>query len=781
MLLALLPLALHSSLEVSIDTAVDENIKYSTLYLQADSLFTCKALKDDFDATTQVVCAFDKKPAKQIKKLSNEFFTLKTFVQKETFFISIRPKYKMKLYANVFDLTQDDNVFSAKATLCKRWFIVGYKDKFPLIKKEQRSEIALNFPVYLDEDKLPYVQSLDIKGNPVYIKKVEDVSEYIKVKKYFEKKQYERCLDITEEILQKYPNTLFKAELLYYQIKIYNKLKDFDNVIANSKIFLREFSADENVPEVISLVAYAYGKIGMYSDSDYFFDRLFSEHAENKFAFMGHIYKGELEEESGGNKKAQQEYKQALYGTKDVDVAIAAAFHLGNLMLQMQPDKAAGYFAKIIDVKPSFFIEDLQGSMKLAKTLADRGNYEVAAQIMEVLFAQLNPTYDEYEEVLAYKGLYLAHTKQKKEALAVLNDYLKKFSDGDYLAQVEAAKDQLFFDIEDLNSSVKLAHFDKLLQEYTDESIQSKALYEKAKLLNQMQRYQDVLDMKEQLLGLDEDIYQDVASIIYEAAIGAMQDSLRHKNCENVLLISSDNNVTLSSKWDNGVYECAMKGGDYTLAKQMISRNMGTKVIEQKKLWLYRYIKVNFATGNYQEVIDAAKDLVALIEIDKDSKYRDVYRILFDTYDRLERKDEMLQAMLKIEDVFGDSYEDIDRYADMIAVGIAKKDDNIVIKYGQKLFDMQQRSGSHAQTPYVEFSLYQAYMNQGDYEKALKVISALDDVKLDKEKRARQKYLLGTAYAKLWRDEQAQKAYDDAIAADKESAWAKLAQSAKGF
>jgi len=36
-------------------------------------------------------------------------------------------------------------------------------------------------------------------------------------------------------------------------------------------------------------------------------------------------------------------------------------------------------------------------------------------------------------------------------------------------------------------------------------------------------------------------------------------------------------------------------------------------------------------------------------------------------------------------------------------------------------------------------------------------------------------------YSKLWRDEEAQKAYDEAIQADGKSAWAKLAQSAKNI
>jgi tetratricopeptide (TPR) repeat protein len=69
-------------------------------------------------------------------------------------------------------------------------------------------------------------------------------------------------------------------------------------------------------------------------------------------------------------------------------------------------------------------------------------------------------------------------------------------------------------------------------------------------------------------------------------------------------------------------------------------------------------------------------------------------------------------------------------------------------------------------------------MDKGDYNNALKVIESLNKVKLNAKERARQKYLLGRVLNKLWRDEEAKKAYNEAIKADPNSAWAKLAESA---
>ena len=212
-----------------------------------------------------------------------------------------------------------------------------------------------------------------------------------------------------------------------------------------------------------------------------------------------------------------------------------------------------------------------------------------------------------------------------------------------------------------------------------------------------------------------------------------MKLSLENRQCQNVLTISNEYNITLSSKWDNGVYECAMMGGDYLLSKTVAQRNLDSTDLKERKKWLFRYIKVDFATGNYSDVLDASKELITLIEDDKVSEYNEVYRILFDTYERLEDKDKLLNAIIKIQDIFGDDYKDIERYISVMAMGSERKDDNIVIKYGEEVVKIQNSSSSYAQSPFVEFSLYQSYINTEELNKALKIIKSLDTVELDKK------------------------------------------------
>jgi len=766
------------ALEISIDSAKDNFTKYSTLHISDKNNFICHRIKNDFNEVTEVLCAFSTRPSQEIKHLQNSFFKVDSFTKKETFFISIKPFYKIKLVPNIFDLTKDDAVFNADVEFSNRWTVIGYKDNFPLIKKEEKSNIAINFPFYLDKDKMPYVGSLDLKGNPVYIKKVEDVTDYLKIKKYYSQKRYDDCLELINETFTSYPNTLFKSELIYYKIRSFDKLKDYDNVIGNSKDFLREYSSDENVAEILALMAKAYAKIGQNIDADYFFDRLFSEHKNNVYAQWGFIYKGEMLESSGGNKEAIKYYKKALFETKDLEVGASAAYHLSSILLLNGNKKDASKYAmKIINAKPAYFMEDLKTSLNMMDLFAQKNEYNSAAAIADALLNQMGPTYDEYEGLLKDKGLWLSKTNNKTEALKALNSYLKQFPDGDYSEDVQTAKDSLFFDRSDLNVSAKFTEYDKLIKQYAGDEIAKRALYEKAKLLLDEKRYTELLMLKKQLEDL-EGSFKDIDSIIKEAAMGSMQQSLENKKCDNVLVISNEYNITLSDKWDDGIYDCAMLGGDFELAKASSAKYLKSKNISMREKWLYRYIKIDFATGNYSEVVDAAKDLIALIDNMKTSKYKDVYRYLFDAYKRLEQKNNMIVMIAKIEDTFGVSYKDIDRYVAIVGLGSELKDDNMVIKYANQVVNIQKKSGSHIESPYIEFTLYQAYMNKKEFNNALEIIKSLDSVKISNNDRAREKYLLGTVLNKLWRDSEATQAYKEAIAADPNSAWAKLAKSA---
>lgn len=774
-----------AALELSITGAKENFQNYSTLHIKANDKFICEERKNDFEIVTQIVCAFSKQPTEKFRKLQNDFFEINSANKNETFFLIITPTHKIKLYPMVFDLSKDDTVFQANVKLSNHWMIVGYIDILPYIKNNPISDNGINFPFSLSKDSLPYVGGLDIKGNPVHIKKVKDVTDYLLIKKFYQDKKYNEALDLINQVIEKYPNTLFMSELLLYKIRVFNEIKQYEYLISISKEYLKEYSSDENVPEVLALTARAYGKNGQEVDADYFYDRLFSEHENSPFAKWGYVYRGEMLEESGASSKAIELYKKALQETKVITIAATAAYNLAKYELSYSNLKEATiYVDKILNAKPSFFITKLDTSLRMIDDFVQEDGFLSAANIAKALLDEMKGNEDNYEELLKNRALWLSKTDKKQDALQAINEYIEKYKDGTYIDEIQVAKDALFFDvtdIADINVSAKLTEYNKLIDTYQNDTIGNKAIYEKAKLLLKNGLFSDVLGFKESILQLDKEIYPDIQEIVKDSAVGVMKSALKQKECQEVLNISSDYNITLSSEWDEGLYDCFMKGANFTDAKKIAADNIKSTDLQQRKKWLYRYIKVDFATGNYSEVVDASKDLLILTQEDKDSKYQDVYRILFDTYSRLENTNKMIDSIAKIQKIFGIDYADIDRYIAVMTIGNKIKDDNIVIKYGMQVMDIQTSSQSFAQSPFVEFAMYQAYINKNDFNKALEVIKSLDKIDLKSNQRSRQKYLLGTVYSKLWRDDEAKQAYQDSIDADPKSAWAKLAQDAQNI
>ncbi len=768
------------ALDISLQGAKNDFENYSTLHIKDTNKFLCQELKNDFDEVSKIICAFSKSPSKKFKPLQNDFFNIQTQIRNKTFFIIITPYKKMKLYPGVFNLSKEDTVYKADAKLSSRWMIIGYKKKIPFMYKDESSQMAINFPFFLKKDKLPHVGSLDMKGNPVHIKNVGDVSDYLKIKRYYSEKQYDRCLDLIEDVMLEFPTSLFNAELLYYKIRVNAKLKNDDNVIDASKIYLREYSSDENVAEVLALSARSYSLNGLGSQADYFFDRLFSEHKNSPYAQWGYIYKGEMLQEGGSLSKAVSFYKKALHNTISIEIAANAAYRLASYNISNEHSKEANkYIAKIIKAKPDLFALKYKESLEMMEMFADSEEYFSAASIAQALVDNISPDEDMYESLLKNIGIWLAKTPKKQEALVALNKYFKKYPDGLYDSEVQIAKDSLFFQDSDANLTTKIDDYNELIATYADDSIGNRAIYEKAKLMSANEMFDDVLAFKDALLDLDTTTYPDTKKIVDEAALAAMKQALEKTKCERVLSISSEYSISLSDKWDDGIYACAMKGADFLLAKKITSKNLKSKDVDIRKKWLYRHIKVDFATGNYSEVVKASTELLVLIKDDKDSKYKDVYRVIFDTYQRLEKSDEMLDAIVKVQKQYGKSYKDIERYIAVMSVGSQIKDDNLVLQYGQEVMSIQKSSDSYSQSPFVEFTLYQTYTNKEDFTKALEVIKSLDTLELGKNDRARQKYLLGSINEKLWRGEEAQVAYQEAIDADPTSAWAKLAEGAK--
>lgn len=770
------------ALELSVQTGKEKGDSFSILHLRNSEPFRCEASSDDFGEQKRIVCSFEHSPKRTFSPINNTYFTISPSSSKSGYAIAITPTGRMKLIPVSFDLSQTTQTYQYAVEKTNHWMVVGYPNRLPMLNQKLPGENAINLPVKIPSNIYPYVGGLDLKGNPIKISNVQDVSDYMELKKAYSEQDYKRVLELANGILQKYPKTIFRNELMLYQIRALNEKGESEKLLDIAKQFLRDYSGDSNMAEVLAYTAKAYAKIGQDVDADYFFDRLFDEHAKSRFAGLGMIYKAQQLEAAGNPKKASQFYQKALDTSSDVAIASEAAFKLAQIELGMDnTDKAVPYIDQLAKANPKYFAEVRESAIEMAQVFVDRHKPATAAKITSSLLKGSDAKTEEHEILLKNLGIQLAQAGKREEALKRFDEYLKTYKNGEFIPEVRHAKDGLFFEEDDTNLSSGIKKYDELVERYGNDSVGRKALYKKAQLLFENNRYKEVLDLESELYRLDSADYPDVNAMITKSAIALSKEELKAGKCEEALSLQKMYKIKLLPEWDGLLYECALKTTQYATAKKIAQTHLKSKEMNERQLWLSRMVKTQFALGEYANAIKGGEELVTLLAAEKNPPLNDIYRTLYDAMQRSGNGDGMIRHIKNIEAAFGSDFKDIERYTQMVALATGRKDEALTQTYARKVIALQVKTKTYTQSPYIEFTLAQSYQKLGRDADALEILKSLNGRKLDKEKRSRQQYLMGSLAQKLGRKAEARTAYNASIKADAGSAWGKLAKDALGL
>ncbi|MDD5158880.1 MAG: hypothetical protein PHI47_02415 [Sulfuricurvum sp.] len=770
------------AMELSIQSGKEEGEKFSILHLQNATPFSCEATNNEFGETRRIDCRLPRVPSKSFSPINNTHLNVIGVPTAQGYTITITPKAKMKLIPLAFDLSKETETFQGSIRSTKHWSVVGYTQTLPLLAIQPPSSSAINFPVKINKDIRPFVGGLDLKGNPIKIARVQDVTDYMEMKKAYEAKKYEKVLDLSTNALKNYPKTVFKNELLLYQIRALHHEEESEKLIEVAKQFLRDYSSDPSVAEVLAYIANSYGKLGQSIDADYFFDRLFDEQSDSPFASLGMVYKAEQLESTGDLKKAVQFYQKALGSSKDVAIASQAAFKLAQIELNNNnAKKAALYIDKIASANPNYFAEVRDNAMAMAEVFFDKNDPKTAARISEGLINATEKNSPDHEIILKNLGLELAKANKRTEALKRFNEYLDTYKYGEFIEEVRRAKDGLFFDEGDKNTTGEIKKYNELIERYGNDSVGRKALYKKAQLLFKDQKYQDILDMESELYRLESSEYPETTAMITKSAIGLEKARLKEGKCVEAMTLQRMYKIRLLSEWDEYLFNCALKTTQYAAAKKIAQSHLKSKSIAQRQIWLYRIVKTQFGLGEYKEAIKGGNELITLLGAEKNPPLNDIYRTMFDAAQRVGDADGMIRYIKAVEGAFVNDFKDIERYTQMVSLGLNRKDEGIVQTYASKVAALQERTKTYTQSPYIEFTLAQSYQNLGKDTAALTVLKTLNKQKLNTEKRSRQQYLIGAIEQKLGHKREARDAFNASIKADKNSAWGKLAKDASGL
>lgn len=773
------------ALSINIQSGKEQGQTYATLHIQETTPFICQEDKNDFFEVTQIECFFTKAPHTSFNPLKNAFFSVASYETPTLYVIRIKPIEKIKLYDMIDSIAQKHRIDHEPKRQAKHWMVVGFKEHLPLIQEHHVPSNGLNFPIDFFKSDLPIVGALGLNGKPIELDQVEDVSDYLDIRKLFKRGLYDQAMSLIDKVLQNDPNSIFKSEFMLYKIRILMLNEAYDDVIEHSKAFLRNFSADEAIPEVLLMIADASSKMGMVIDAEYFYDRLLTEHYESKEATKGLIHLGAHALANGDGAKALKYFKEALKKAETKEVASEAASKLANYYLAKGRSKdAAFYMEKIAKANIAYLLEDYDRTFEIAKEFSDHEAYKEAANFMMYILNSMEQSDRNYEPLLYQIAVWYDQANENAKAYQLYKRYSDQFEFGDYKNDVEVRMDKVLFKMGEANKTKELALYNTIEEKYAQEEIAKKALYKKAELLYQMQSYQKVLDLQPRLNRLDLKRYPKSKELVLESAKALAKKSLDAKDCQRTILLLRNYGFTMSNENAQALYSCSMQESDYRHAVEIASEHIKDKALDKRIVWLYDYVIASSKAGDQKSVYVAGQDLLTLIDMDKKSqqayqaKRAKIYKAIFHAALALGYEEKAIAMATELEKLHGLRFEDIEIYVNVVHIAKARKDFTMLETYAYKVINLQKKAHSYSQSPAIEFLALSALKKLQKNQAAHELLKDLSLRIKTAAQGARIFYELGNIALQLGKKKEAKAAFIKSSNADKNSPWSKLSRDA---
>ena len=251
---------------------------------------------------------------------------------------------------------------------------------------------------------------------------------------------------------------------MYLKLKLLDKENKYEQMIKIGNKWIRKYAFNEHLPEVLLLLAKAYSNEGQMEDATYMYERLFTEYEGTKFAYEGMVYLADQLYSAGDNKRAFELYKNALFNTKDKEVALLAASRIAQRYLDEGNIKeSVKYYKKVLKANKEYLLQDINEAYNLANQLAKNKAYEIAITIGRGILSKLNIDDDLYEPLMYRLALWNYEMKNYKQAKKYIDTYLDTFPYGDFADQMKDLNNKVLFQVPDNNTTLTLQRYDEII------------------------------------------------------------------------------------------------------------------------------------------------------------------------------------------------------------------------------------------------------------------------------------------------------------------------------
>jgi tetratricopeptide (TPR) repeat protein len=756
LLLALLSVITLQALSLKINSGRYDKSPYSILHLTHQEPFSCVAKKTMRDKVYEYVCEVEGVALNRFATSQSRFFRISSDTKDKVFSIRIEAKEDIALYPIEYDLKASPEVEWHKDIKSKHWVFVGFLGKLPVITDKKKSK-GLSFPLEMTGTSKPYIGALDLNKNPLHFDSSDDVKTFLDVKQIYEDEKFEDVVELIDEYLEKNPESIFESDFVLYKIKALSAMNTEDSSEKNIKLteeWIKSYPSNENIPEVLVHSGKAYSRMRQEDHAKKIFDTVIEQHPKTKYAALAKLYLGDINYHdttmANGEAVAERLYVDALYSTKDIEVASMAAMRLGKVSVTDDKLKSADeYYRKVLDSNKEHMIKDPKAAYALAKRLRLKKMYALSADIGAAILPNLTRTHEIYETLLHDTAAWYAKAQDVPNAIKYYQLYLKRFPNSDFSVSARRELDMLVFKQENPDNEELLAKYDKLIDEYKDQDIARKATYHKAELLKSMGRYDDALALEDELMRIPESEAPNKEALVHEIATLLAKKSL-DTECFKAVTLIKKYDVKLEEEFDKKVYNCYYQSYSYQDAIDISKKYINDKDLATKLDWLYNTEKALFKKGSYNEVLTISKDILELSDMLKTKQYDDVYYDLFDVHVRLNETDKLVSIVNKIEKSYPMDLKNIKVYKKMIILSQRASDSFMVIDYARKLIAIQKRFNLTQESPWVETVAIETYISLNRLESALSIAKeALDNSKLSDDDRAKLLYSQAKVYQRM--------------------------------
>ncbi len=759
------------------------------LILFSFNLYSAQLILNRYEEPNQSVDVYhliDKKPIKCTTEYGEGFanivrcklqspIILDKHVRSDTYFDIIFQDneiiFKAKRFVQIIPIDDKliDKIVVTKNKRYRHWAIIGARKQPDILV--DKGKTRFNFPVKYMEKSAPYIGALDLNGEPVKNKKG---AIYIaKIKKLYKQKKYNDVLKVVKQYMSMHHDS-FASEIALYRIRSESKLAKknrslYEDLLRDAQQWIEDNPSNKHIPEVHKYIVESYLGKGRLKKAEKYLNLLTSGFSNNKFTQQAQIaYADTIYKQKKRRKEALRIYKDVLYATKDLDTASLAALRIANTYLDFkESSKAKKIFEKVLKSNPEFILEYYNETYKLAKRFADAEQYDMALDIAQHLEKIKDDKFS--EDLLKSMAFWEEAKGNSKRALMLYNRYLKIYPKGKYKKFVLRHLDTLMIMQSDSNATKKLQFIDEILAKYSDPDIQKKALEEKVKILMQMQKYQNVLQLENKLKQYKLDKY------VQESADKLLLETLDDNKCDLVLKIMQDYNITVGKKHEETLFKCEINLGLFDKAFTLGQKHISSDNLHEKLKWLYLMTKLYKKLDKNKKVILSGNDVLKLSRILGENKYDDIlYDIANAYYNLREYDDLMLKTVKEIEQRYPNNIKNVDLFMKVVRYAQARKDLMLELNYAKKVIDLQKRFGISAYSPKIEIIYAHALKKAGKYQKALNYVLKLVNKKMSDIQKAEVLYLAGELSMDLHKTEDAKKYFTKCGEIVKDSEWQKL-------